>query len=200
MTFQNSTASTLCFVSIAKEIIGPVAGKLHTGRSRNDQVATDMRLWMRDSLKVVRSLLQSLIEVFTSRSMLWVTDSRAVMLCEKFRCFPLYELYCWSQIASRHNVSVCREIDVLMPGYTHLQRAQPIRWSHWLLRWQQNLKYNNILTSSKLLIVRDLCTVPLGTLEDHANARRVMNLWYKLSFSFLIKILSCSYFIFENTF
>lgn len=77
------------------EIIGKdIAGKVHTGRSRNDQVATDMRLYVRDELRIIREQLVSLISVMIKRA-------------EK-------------------------EMDVLMPGYTHLQRAQPIRWSHWL--------------------------------------------------------------------
>lgn len=78
-----------------KELIGAVAGKLHTGRSRNDQVATDMRLWLMDEMSNIQVLLEQLIEVIIARA--------------------------------RH------EIDALMPGYTHLQRAQPIRWSHLLL-------------------------------------------------------------------
>lgn len=77
------------------EIIGKdIAGKVHTGRSRNDQVATDMRLYVRDELRIIREQLVSLIGVMINRA-------------EK-------------------------EMNVLMPGYTHLQRAQPIRWSHWL--------------------------------------------------------------------
>ncbi|KAK0560612.1 argininosuccinate lyase [Tilletia horrida] len=78
-----------------KELIGPVAGKLHTGRSRNDQVATDMRLWMMDEARDIEELVSILVRTV-------VTRARA-------------------------------EIDHLMPGYTHLQRAQPIRWSHFLL-------------------------------------------------------------------
>ena len=86
------------------ELIGPVAGKLHTGRSRNDQVATDLRLWLREELKTSEQALGTLIEVATERA-----ES---------------------------------EIDLLMPGYTHLQPAQPTRWSHWLLghawAWQRD--------------------------------------------------------------
>ncbi|KAG1458302.1 hypothetical protein G6F56_006427 [Rhizopus delemar] len=86
------------------EIIGPLAGKLHTGRSRNDQVATDMRLWLREEASKILAHLKELISV-------------AVVRAEK-------------------------EIDVIMPGYTHLQRAQPIRWSHFLLShawlWQSD--------------------------------------------------------------
>ncbi|CDH53373.1 argininosuccinate lyase [Lichtheimia corymbifera JMRC:FSU:9682] len=79
------------------EIIGPLAGKLHTGRSRNDQVATDMRLWLRDEASAILAHLKELIAVTVARA-------------EK-------------------------EIDALLPGYTHLQRAQPIRWSHFLLSY-----------------------------------------------------------------
>ena len=78
------------------EIIGTgIAGKLHTGRSRNDQVATDMRLWLRDQLSNLEEYLIAFLKVIAARA-------------EK-------------------------EIEHVMPGYTHLQRAQPIRWSHWML-------------------------------------------------------------------
>lgn len=77
------------------EIIGKdIGGKLHTGRSRNEQVVTDMRLWLVQELRLIGKHLKTLLETFTQRA-----ES---------------------------------ELDVLMPGYTHLQRAQPIRWSHWL--------------------------------------------------------------------
>lgn len=86
------------------ELIGTVAGKLHTGRSRNDQVATDVRLWLREEIEAIQRHLRQLIRV---------TADRAEV-----------------------------EIDLLMPGYTHLQPAQPIRWSHWLLShawaWQRD--------------------------------------------------------------
>ncbi|PSS27170.1 hypothetical protein M430DRAFT_46285 [Amorphotheca resinae ATCC 22711] len=78
------------------EIIGKdIAGKLHTGRSRNEQIATDMRLWLRDELRKIEGFLINFLKVITARAE--------------------------------------QEIDYIMPGYTHLQRAQPIRWSHWLL-------------------------------------------------------------------
>ncbi|ORX43366.1 argininosuccinate lyase [Piromyces finnis] len=80
------------------EIIGSdIGGKLHTGRSRNDQVATDIRIWLRDEARILLNILKELIKCFVDRA--------------------------------------TKEIDVLMPGYTHLQRAQPIRWSHWLLSY-----------------------------------------------------------------
>ncbi|GAX16946.1 argininosuccinate lyase [Fistulifera solaris] len=76
------------------ELIGPLGGKLHTGRSRNDQVATDTRLWTVDAEKDILKDLKELLLV-------------------------------GAQVA-RENV------DILMAGYTHLQPAQPIRYSHWL--------------------------------------------------------------------
>lgn len=90
------------------EIIGSVAGKLHTGRSRNDQVATDMRLWLRDECTKLAQFLKELIKVLVDRAE--------------------------------------REIDAIMPGYTHLQRAQPIRWAHFLLSyaWSFQTDYNRL--------------------------------------------------------
>ncbi|NWU44494.1 ARLY lyase, partial [Hylia prasina] len=78
-----------------KELIGDVAGKLHTGRSRNDQVVTDLRLFMKNSLSIISTHLLQLIKTLVERAAI--------------------------------------EIDVILPGYTHLQKAQPIRWSHFLL-------------------------------------------------------------------
>jgi len=77
------------------ELVGPVAGKLHTGRSRNDQVATDLRLHL---LAEMASLRAALLQLQTA-----IADK-----------------------AEAH-------LDVLMPGYTHLQQAQPVLFSHWLM-------------------------------------------------------------------
>lgn len=87
------------------ELVGAsIGGKLHTGRSRNDQVATDIRLYLVQQSAEVQQLLLALIE----------------SVCERGE----------------------REIDVLMPGFTHLQPAQPVRWSHFLLSyaaaWQRD--------------------------------------------------------------
>jgi len=77
------------------ELVGPVAGKLHTGRSRNDQVATDLLLWLRARARELRGALAELREALVERA--------------------------------------GREVDVVLPGYTHLQRAQPVRLAHhWL--------------------------------------------------------------------
>ena len=77
--------------------IGPVGGKLHTARSRNDQVTLDLRLYCRDQLQY---LILSLMEL----------EKAALGLAEK-------------------------NIDVIIPGYTHLQRAQPVLFSHQLLAY-----------------------------------------------------------------
>jgi len=79
------------------ELVGAVAGKLHTGRSRNDQVATDTRLFVLDAIAHLQSQLSDLQSALVEQ-------------------------------AEQH-------LDVLMPGYTHLQRAQPILFAHWLLAY-----------------------------------------------------------------
>uniref|UniRef100_A0A8C2JEE6 Argininosuccinate lyase n=1 Tax=Cyprinus carpio TaxID=7962 RepID=A0A8C2JEE6_CYPCA len=87
-----------------KEFIGDPAGKLHTGRSRNDQVATDMRLWLRDAINTLKELALQLISTMVERAAV--------------------------------------EIEILCPGYTHMQRAQPIRWSHWILSFFHSPELN----------------------------------------------------------
>ena len=84
------------------ELVGPVGGKLHTGRSRNDQVATDLRLYVRDLLAALRGRLEALQRAFTSQA--------------------------------RANLGVA------MPGYTHMQRAQPVLVSHHWLAYVEMLE------------------------------------------------------------
>ena len=79
------------------ERIGDVGRKLHTGRSRNDQVSTDFRLWVRDEIDAIAGLLVELQQAFISR-----TD---------------------------------RDADIILPGYTHLQRAQPVLANHYWLAY-----------------------------------------------------------------
>ncbi|MGB5366560.1 MAG: argininosuccinate lyase [Polyangiales bacterium] len=81
--------------------IGDAGGRLHTGRSRNDQVATDMRLWTRQACADIVADIDALLEVLVDK-------------------------------ADGH-------LDFLMPGYTHLQRAQPIRLAHHLMAWAEML-------------------------------------------------------------
>ncbi|QQR89841.1 MAG: argininosuccinate lyase [Myxococcales bacterium] len=82
--------------------VGEVGGRLHTARSRNDQVATDMRLWTRQATVDLINDLDQLLTV-------------------------LYER------AEQHQ-------DTLLPGYTHLQRAQPTRLAHHLLAWSEKFE------------------------------------------------------------
>ncbi|MCI0519525.1 MAG: argininosuccinate lyase [Chloroflexi bacterium] len=77
------------------ELIGALAGKLHTGRSRNDQVATDFRLWVLDHLPQLDGALREMQTALVERAE--------------------------------------QDMGALMPGYTHLQRAQPLLLSHWWL-------------------------------------------------------------------
>lgn len=83
------------------ELIGPVGGKLHTGRSRNDQVALDLRLFLRDVLSTFMAQVQEFRRVL-------VSQARA-------------------------------HLDVVMPGYTHLQRAQPVLLAHHFLAYVEML-------------------------------------------------------------
>ncbi len=81
--------------------IGEAGKKLHTGRSRNDQVATDTRLYLREEINQIRALLQQLA-------------ANLLALAEQ-------------------------EADTVMPGFTHLQSAQPVTFGHHLLAWTEML-------------------------------------------------------------
>ncbi|XP_061658534.1 argininosuccinate lyase isoform X3 [Syngnathoides biaculeatus] len=111
-----------------KELIGTAAGKLHTGRSRNDQVVTDMRLWLRDAVATLTGDALVLISAMVER---------AAAHLGAIQARPGRILYIEPQLLQSPSVLfvvlLFREIDVLFPGYTHMQRAQPIRWSHWIL-------------------------------------------------------------------
>lgn len=89
--------------------IGIVGKKLHTGRSRNDQVATDIRLWLRDQIDSIKPLFSKLQ-------------------------LGMIEL-------------AAREADTIMPGFTHLQTAQPVTFGHHLLAWNEMLErdYSRLL-------------------------------------------------------
>ncbi|WBA81160.1 argininosuccinate lyase [Endozoicomonas sp. GU-1] len=81
--------------------IGAAGKKLHTGRSRNDQVATDIRLWLRDEIDAISAELKRL-----QHGLLVVAE---------------------------------READTIMPGFTHLQTAQPVTFGHHLMAWYEML-------------------------------------------------------------
>ena len=77
--------------------IEPLGAKLHTARSRNDQVALTTRLYLRERLKILRDELRDLLKIFVSN-------------------------------AERH-------INIIIPGYTHMQQAQPVSMGHYWLAW-----------------------------------------------------------------
>jgi argininosuccinate lyase len=83
------------------EMIGDAGKKLHTGRSRNDQVATAFRIWLRDEIDAISDAVKTL---------------QASLIA----------------VAERHPKAV-------LPGYTHLQRAQPVMWTHWCLAYFEML-------------------------------------------------------------
>jgi argininosuccinate lyase len=104
--------------SMLTDLIGPVAGKLHTARSRNDQVATDLHLWLKHRLPEIKSAINDLQSVLVEKA-----DEHA---------------------------------GTIMPGYTHMQHAQPITYGHYLLayfemfqrdyeRFEFNQKHTDIL-------------------------------------------------------
>lgn len=84
------------------EIIGDTAGKLHTARSRNDQVATDFKLYIRDNIDEINNLLKNLQKTIVHKAE--------------------------------------ENIDVIMPGFTHLQTAQPISFAHHLMCYFEMIK------------------------------------------------------------
>jgi argininosuccinate lyase len=104
------------------EMIGDLGRKLHTGRSRNDQVATDLRLWLRGEIDKLGVTLRN-------------TQVALLDLAEADR-------------------------DAVIPGYTHLQRAQPILFAHWCLAYFEMLTRDR----ERLAEVRERVNVlPLGT-------------------------------------
>jgi argininosuccinate lyase len=104
------------------DMIGDAGKKLHTGRSRNDQVATAFRIWLRDEIDVISETVKALQS---------------------------------SLIASAE-----RHPNAVLPGYTHLQRAQPVMWTHWCLAYFEML----VRDRERLLETRRRVNVmPLGS-------------------------------------
>ena len=103
-SFEFSTALEDIHMNVEsrlKEIIGEPAGRLHTARSRNDQVATDFRLWVRDQMDAAMAGIEGLI-----RGLLVQAEAGA---------------------------------DWVMPGFTHLQTAQPVTWGHHMMAYVEML-------------------------------------------------------------
>ncbi|MEL0584970.1 MAG: argininosuccinate lyase [Candidatus Thiodiazotropha sp. (ex. Lucinoma kazani)] len=88
--------------SALTEVIGDAGKKLHTGRSRNDQVATDIRLWLRDEIETIRTAILRLQAALLDKAEL--------------------------------------EIETILPGFTHLQTAQPVTFGHHLMAWFEMLE------------------------------------------------------------
>ena len=104
------------------ELIGVTAGKLHTGRSRNDQVATDFRLWMLQAIPVLDSALKDVQSALVEQA----------------------------ELAG----------ETLMPGYTHLQRAQPILLAHWWLSHYHPLQRDHERLTD---LIKRVSILPLGS-------------------------------------
>ncbi len=123
--------------------VGDLGKKLHTGRSRNDQVATDLRLWVREELDArlaeVRNAQRALVE-----------------LAE-------------------------REIDTFVPGYTHLQRGQPVLLSHWALAYFEMLDRDaERFTAARRRV--NVCPLGAGALAGTAYAIDRVTLARELGF------------------
>src|SRR5213596_631167 len=104
------------------ELVGEVGGKLHTGRSRNDQVALDLRLYLRDAVKDLLAGLRRFQESLVALAR--------------------------------------RELSVVMPGYTHMQRAQPVLFAHHLLAYVEMAeRYKGRLRDA----LRRINVMPLGS-------------------------------------
>lgn len=104
------------------EIIGETAGKLHTGRSRNDQVATGMRIWIKKVLNNTHDELVNLQKLMV-------------------------------ELADKH-------IETIIPGYTHLQRAQPVSFAHHLLAYVEMLERDK---KRIMFVIEESNQSPLGS-------------------------------------
>jgi argininosuccinate lyase len=107
------------------ELVGDAGRRLHTGRSRNDQVATDLRLYLRGETRAIVKLIDEL-----RAALLTVAD---------------------------------RELDTILPGYTHLQRAQPVRLAHHLLAYFEMFSRDRARFSDALARM-DECPLGAGAL------------------------------------
>ena len=136
--------------ALLTEEIGPVAGKLHTARSRNDQVATDLHLYVKERLPKIVDLLVNLQAALVEQA--------------------------------------AANVETVMPGYTHMQHAQPISYGHYLMayfqmfqrdveRFQFNMKHTDIsplgaaaLAGTTFPIDRELSANLLGFAAPYANS------------------------------
>jgi argininosuccinate lyase len=118
-----------------RDRIGPVAGKLHTARSRNDQVATDFRLFVKDATLELAQLCQNLRAVLVAQAEKHLETGVPEKLENKEK--PENKLE--SNKESR-SLAISPSLPLILPGYTHLQVAQPILLSHWFLAYAEMLE------------------------------------------------------------
>lgn len=104
------------------ELVGPAGGKLHTGRSRNDQVATDFRLWLLSTSKKLDTAIVNLEKALIHRAEI--------------------------------------DLEVILPGYTHFQQAQPILLSHWWMSHFWALQRDRDRLQD---LIRRAAVLPLGS-------------------------------------
>ncbi|MGE0172653.1 MAG: argininosuccinate lyase [Oligoflexales bacterium] len=109
--------------------LGTLGYKLHTGRSRNEQVATDLRIYLKDRVKEMTQTIDNLQQALTQQA-------RAGE-------------------------------DAILPGYTHLQRAQPILWPHYLLSWVESFERDKSRLSDAY---KRIDVMPLGSGALSGNA------------------------------
>jgi len=114
------------------ELVGSVAGKLHTGRSRNDQVATDLRLYVMDKMASLGHALADLQQAIVDKAEACLHTSE---------------------------VSETSEAWIVMPGYTHMQQAQPILFSHWLMSFFWKFQRDRERLAD---VARQTSSLPLG--------------------------------------
>lgn len=113
--------------SVLTKRLGNIGKKVHTARSRNDQVAVDLRLYLRDEIKEIQKLLRELIKSFVNKAE--------------------------------------ENIETVMPGYTHLQRAQPITFASYLMAYVEMLRrdYDRLENCNTRLNISPLGSCALAT-------------------------------------
>ena len=107
---------------ILKKKIGLLSGKIHTGKSRNDQVVTDMKLWVKEKLKNLSKKISYLQKIIIKKAE--------------------------------------RNIDLIMPGFTHSQNAQPISFAHYLMSFFEMVKRDKNRINQ---LIENLTECPLGS-------------------------------------
>lgn len=117
----------MCVEQLLTERIGDAGKRLHTARSRNDQVALDMRLYVKKEISEIKTLVMEFMDA----------------LCDKSK----------------------KELDTVMPGYTHLQRAQPVTFAHYMMAYACMMK-RDVIRLENCLEGMDDCPLGSGALAS----------------------------------